>query len=54
LQLRCKVHRAPGEQRDEQLTTYALAIDQRTTPTRAILFRADSSIAAVWGFISSP
>jgi glycerol kinase len=33
--------------REERVTTYVLAIDQGTTSTRAILFRADTSIASV-------
>ena len=33
--------------REERLTAYVLAIDQGTTSTRAILFRADTSIAAL-------
>src|SRR6202046_4721351 len=33
--------------RGKRVTSYVLAIDQGTTSTRAILFRADTSIAAV-------
>jgi len=33
--------------REDRVTSYVLAIDQGTTSTRAILFRADTSVAAI-------
>src|SRR5258706_13301683 len=36
----------PGKQRQENIMSYVLAIDQGTTSSRAIVFRADISIAA--------
>src|SRR6266403_467711 len=37
----------PGKQRQENIMSYVLAIDQGTTSSRAIVFRSDISIAAV-------
>src|SRR5271169_882221 len=42
-----RLERIPSGQKEDRVTSYVLAIDQGTTSTRAILFRADTSIAAV-------
>src|ERR1700720_3746449 len=39
-------NKLPGKQRQENIMSYVLAIDQGTTSSRAIVFRSDISIAA--------